>query len=163
MDIACLDVPPGTIALCPLPGRDGAWQDDVAAIAQFAPALILSLTEPGESPRDLLQGLRIGGAMVLRFAIPDYGTPAPQADWKALSVAAHKALDAGLRVLVHCHGGRGRSGMIALRLMIERGENPDAALMRLRQHRPGAVETDAQEVWARHGPGADTLRHINAP
>ena len=41
-----------------------------------------------------------------------------------------------------------RSGMIALRLMVERGADPDEALKRLRAVRPGAVETDEQRLWA---------------
>jgi hypothetical protein len=38
--------------------------------------------------------------------------------------------------------------MIALRLMVEDGEAPDAALARLRAARPCAVETNAQMRWA---------------
>ncbi|MGB3280173.1 MAG: protein-tyrosine phosphatase family protein, partial [Pseudorhodobacter sp.] len=54
----------------------------------------------------------------------------------------------GGRLMVHCRGGCGRTGMIALRLMVDTGEEPGAALARLRAVRPCAVETDAQEVWA---------------
>jgi hypothetical protein len=39
--------------------------------------------------------------------------------------------------------------MAALRLMIKAGEDPDAALKRLRAVRACAVETDAQLLWAR--------------
>ena len=39
--------------------------------------------------------------------------------------------------------------MAALRLMIEVGEDPDAALKRLRAVRACAVETEAQMIWAR--------------
>ena len=38
--------------------------------------------------------------------------------------------------------------MIALRLMVERGEASSVAFERLRALRPGAVETDAQRAWA---------------
>ena len=49
--------------------------------------------------------------------------------------------------------GRGRSGMIALRLMIAGGERPVAALKRLRAVQPEAVETPGQMNWAtgKHG------------
>ena len=63
------------------------------------------------------------------------------------------ALRGGGRVLIHCRAGRGRSGMIALRLMIAGGERPVAALKRLRAVQPEAVETPGQMNWAtgKHG------------
>jgi protein-tyrosine phosphatase len=48
-------------------------------------------------------------------------------------------------------GGCGRSGTAALRLMVEAGENPKAALQRLRAVRPCAVETPEQFQWAAGG------------
>lgn len=54
----------------------------------------------------------------------------------------------GGKVLAHCRGGCGRSGMAVLRLMVELGEAPDVALARLRDARPCAVETQAQLDWA---------------
>ena len=39
--------------------------------------------------------------------------------------------------------------MIVLRIMIEFGEDPEEALERLRKIRPCAVETKAQENWAK--------------
>ena len=58
-------------------------------------------------------------------------------------------IDGGGRILIHCRGGCGRTGMIVLRVMIEFGEDPDKALKRLRKIRPCAVETKPQEIWAR--------------
>jgi len=57
-------------------------------------------------------------------------------------------LQTGGSVLVHCKGGCGRSGMAALRLMVEAGEDPHLAFARLRDVRPCAVETEAQLAWA---------------
>jgi protein-tyrosine phosphatase len=57
-------------------------------------------------------------------------------------------LRSGGRVLVHCFGGCGRSGMAALRLMVAAGEGPESALHRLRASRACAVETEAQRLWA---------------
>jgi protein-tyrosine phosphatase len=45
-------------------------------------------------------------------------------------------------------GGCGRSGSVALRLMVETGEAAADAFIRLRAARPCAVETDAQYRWA---------------
>ncbi len=60
----------------------------------------------------------------------------------------------GGRVLVHCMGGCGRSGMALLRLMVESGEPADRALARLRAVRPCAVETPEQLAWASQTPNS---------
>ena len=82
--------------------------------------------------------------------VVDYGIPTAEAlsRWGDVSEMARAALKGGGRVIVHCKGGCGRSGMAALRLMIEAGEAPDAALARLRAVRPCAVETAEQLAWA---------------
>lgn len=150
--ITRLPLGPGFVALTPLPGIDGDLTADLDSIADFAPGLIVSLTEPSEMKT--LGAGRLPKRLTQRalnwvsFAIPDFGTPPEGADWGSVSRQVHEVLDAGGCVLVHCRGGLGRSGMIALRLMVERGEDPDTALARLRAARPGAVETENQRLWA---------------
>ena len=83
------------------------------------------------------------------FPVADYGIPQEDAQsWTEISDQAHNVLDSGGRVLIHCYGGCGRSGMVFLRLMREAGEPVDWALERLREVRPCAVETAAQKAWA---------------
>jgi protein-tyrosine phosphatase len=86
----------------------------------------------------------------LHFPIADFGVPGldQATEWATLSDKLSKRLASGGSVLLHCQAGLGRSGMIALRLMVFAGENPDKALARLRSARPGAVETSAQMQWA---------------
>jgi protein-tyrosine phosphatase len=90
------------------------------------------------------------GTRWIAFPVADMGVPERDsaADWRAASSAARAALRGGGRVLVHCRAGCGRSGMAALRLMVECGERPEVALRRLRAMRPCAVETEAQLAWA---------------
>ena len=149
-DIGWIALHGGRLGLTALP-RTPAHR---AALAAHTPSVILSLTEDGEWPEVANAPFAGTVARHLRFPIPDYGTPPPDADWLSLSTTLQAALrDAGT-VIIHCWGGRGRSGMIALRLMIEAGENPVDALARLRAARPGAVETAEQELWARAAPGS---------
>ena len=146
--ISLLPLHRGTLALCALP----ASAESRAAVLDFAPALILSLTPEDELARlhaaDLPDWCAAAGIPRLAFPVEDFQTPPEGADWAAISAPATAVLKDGGRVLVHCRGGLGRSGMVALRLMIEAGEDPQAALRRLRAARPGAVETAAQEGWA---------------
>ena len=150
--IATLPAGQGTLALCPLPGLGGDLGGDIAQIIAFAPQMVISMTEDTEraalGAATLPDHLAKAGIAWHAFPIRDYGTPAPGADWATISRAAHAVLAQGGRVLAHCRGGLGRSGMVILRLMIELGEDPDAALNRLRAIRPGAVETPDQARWA---------------
>lgn len=152
MTIGTLPVAGGILGLTHLPGRDGAFDADIAAWADFSPSLVLSLTEPSESdPARIAAALAARAIAHRHVPVRDYDVPPPGMDWPALRDCLRTALAGGGRALIHCHGGRGRSGMIALRLMIEAGEPPDSALTRLRAARPGAVETPQQEAWARRG------------
>ena len=66
--------------------------------------------------------------------IIDYGVPGPafEAAWPALSTDLHQLIDDGKRVLIHCHGGIGRSGLISARLLVDRGLSPAAAVAAVR-------------------------------
>ena len=149
LTIAEINVGSGRLALSPMPGRDGDYAGDLADLLAWKPALVISLTTQAEldvtAPR-LAADLARNGTQWRHFPIPDYSTPAT--DWPALSPLIHAELANGRRVLLHCMGGCGRSGMIALRLMVEASEDADAALIRLRGVRPCAVETGDQYLWA---------------
>lgn len=135
----------------PLPGRTGKPADDLARIRAWRPGLIVSLVEPEEWTVFGLGALPVELAAtaesVLAFPIPDYGIPAPETDVPAMLDRAAATLRAGGAVLLHCQGGRGRSGMIAARLLVMAGATPDEAIRLVRISRPGAIETAAQEAW----------------
>ncbi|PSL22263.1 protein-tyrosine phosphatase family protein [Shimia abyssi] len=147
----------GEIALCPAPGVFGTYAADVELIRDWAPAMVISMTQVDELQYFGASGL---GADVQSIgadfeALPtcDYGVlnATTETQWPHVARRASEYLREGRRVLVHCRGGCGRSGMVVLRLLIELGEDPTAALVRLRAVRPCAVETDAQLQWAFHG------------
>ncbi|MEX0301574.1 MAG: protein-tyrosine phosphatase family protein [Leisingera sp.] len=155
--VHALPVAGGILALCPLPGAGGDYRGDLDHINDWKPGLVLSMTTAEEQAAAGGQMLGIDiqsmASRWIHLPVPDFGTPPPEveAKWPAASQAARKALAGGGRVLVHCKGGCGRSGMAVLRLMIESGEAPVKALARLRAVRPCAVETPAQMEWAYAG------------
>lgn len=152
--IHALQLGEGIIALSPLPGRGGDYLADLEHLREWQPAIVISMTTDAEMVANgagtLGQDLRDRGARWVHFPVEDYGVPdqALNAVWPEVSATARKALAGGGRVLVHCKGGCGRSGMIALRLMVDAGQKPADALAHLRRIRPCAVETDAQLKWA---------------
>jgi len=159
-DITNIEMERGAcLGICPLPGRAEPIDTDMSAIVEWAPDLVVSLTEQPEM--DAARAGTLGALLADRniswqhMPVVDFGVPEAKNDrsWDCLVAQIVSILDAGGRVLVHCKGGRGRSGMVLLRVMIERGEDPEDALRRLRAARPGAVETEEQFAWAAQTKG----------
>lgn len=152
--IFALQVGGGTLALTSMPGRGGDYVGDLDMIAAWKPGLVISMTTDVEMLQDGAQhfgsDIQSRASRWVHLPIEDFGAPtqAVQKAWPEVSATARHALSGGGRVLVHCRGGCGRSGMIVLRLMVECGERAGDALDRLRALRPCAVETDAQLAWA---------------
>ena len=152
----------GTVALSPMPGRWGDYAQDLGIIRIWAPDLVISMTTHSEMLKEgagrFGDDLQRGAIRWAHLPVEDFGAPSTEVDrvWSEVSASVAQILSRSGRVLVHCRGGCGRSGMIVLRLMVEHGEHPDAALTRLRAIRPCAVETDEQRAWAMQAAGTRT-------
>lgn len=152
--IHALSVGGGILGLCPMPGCDGDYAADLAHIRDWLPSLVITMSSRAELVRggaeDLGSDLNDSGTRWAHMPVVDFGAPSADeaAEWPKISAQALAALNGGGRVLVHCRGGCGRSGMVVLRLMVEAGEDAQTALARLRALRPCAVETRAQLHWA---------------
>jgi hypothetical protein len=152
--IASLPAGNGTLGICPLPGRSGDYREDLETLIQWSPDMVLTMTTTREmnsfGATHLGQDLTHAGIIWHDLPIKDFGAPSDKiiASWTRISPSAHQILAQGGKVLAHCKGGCGRSGMMLLRILCETGEAPTAALTRLRAARPCAVETDAQKDWA---------------
>ena len=144
----------GTLAISPIPGRGGQFDADMTTLLQWNPDLVLTMTTTAEldqvNATELPIRLAEAGTNWLRLPIEDFGVPIGKtADfWPKAAQCAHAFLDQGGKVLAHCYGGQGRSGMAIMRLMVERGIPPDDALAQIRAVRPHAVETEPQRLWA---------------
>jgi protein-tyrosine phosphatase len=144
----------GLLGLCPLPGRDGDLAGDLTDLAEWSPRYVVTLTGTEELHNAGLDHyedlITETGAEWVMMPITDYGIPgaAFNRTWPGVSKMLIEALDKGERVLVHCKGGCGRTGMIAYRMMLDAGEAAKPALARLRAARPCAIETDRQMDWS---------------
>ncbi|OIQ27052.1 MAG: protein phosphatase [Alphaproteobacteria bacterium MedPE-SWcel] len=154
MALHALSVGEGILALSPAPGAGGDYKEDLRLIREWRPSIVITLTTRVEH---VIMGIETLGSDIqglgsrwFHLPIEDFQIPDDDTEdrWSQVSLLARQALSGGGRVLVHCRGGCGRSGMATLRLMIEAGEDPKAALVRLRQIRACAVETDEQMDWA---------------
>lgn len=161
---------PGRLGLTLAPGKVGEsqlygyrWQRDLEADlhrlrTDFGCDRLVSLMEGWERTKygiaDLLDRARAHGIATHDFPIVDCSAPrAGQAgEVRALVDEIRAALARGERVVVHCRGGIGRSGLIAALALGSYGLAPAAAIDQVRSARPGAVETSEQRRYV-----ADTL------
>lgn len=152
--IHAIGVGGGSLAISQMPGRGGDYQSDLDFIRDWKPSIVITTTTRGEladvGAETLGADIQESGARWLHLPIKDFGVPDADfiAAWPDASDATLRALKGKGRVLIHCMGGCGRSGMLALRLMVEAGEDAVAALLHLRKVRSCAVETDPQLRWA---------------
>ncbi len=158
--VYALPVGGGTLAIASLPGRSGDLRGDLDVFREWRPGIVITMVTPAEmagvGAPNLGNDIQGMGSRWVHLPVEDYGVPGPEAmaKWPKVSASVRQALKGGGRVIVHCRGGCGRSGMVALRLMVEVGEDRFAALKRLRAVRDCAVETKDQLQWAFAAPAA---------
>ena len=153
------------ITLCPGKidphGMSGAWErdldTDLDAIRHWEATAVVTLIEEHEfdllSVRDLPGKVRDRHMEWWHLPIRDGKSPPAHGfedRWEIAGEALRDRLRLGFDVLVHCRGGLGRAGTIAARLLVELGERPDEAIRRVREVRPGALETEDQEDHVAH-------------
>jgi ADP-ribosyl-[dinitrogen reductase] hydrolase len=155
----------GKVGLTFCPGKKqpsaltGAWDRDlaldVAVIAQWNAAAVVTLVEEHElkalGVEDLGHAVREVHMTWYHLPIPDVSVPghAFEQAWREVGSHLRDMIRAGFNVLVHCKGGLGRAGTIAARLRIELGMGPEVAIARVREARPGAIETSGQLAYVR--------------
>jgi protein-tyrosine phosphatase len=138
----------GVIALSPQP----MTQEEFDTIAEWKPDIVVTHTTETEFPNDPFLPTEFRNSNFDWHYVPIIDFGAPIGDdleiWEQTANLLTAELNTGARILCHCKGGQGRSGMMVLRVLVSQGEAAQVALARLREIRPGAVETDAQMSWA---------------
>ncbi len=146
------------LTICP--GKKDRWagwdrdlHKDLRAIRDWGASTVVTLIEDHEFR---LLGIETLGAQVGRNAmewvhlpIRDVDAPDIRFDsaWETQGPALHRRIDNGERILIHCRGGLGRTGLVAALILVERGADPHEAIERVREVRPHAVETRERERY----------------
>ncbi len=157
----------GAIGLCMAPGKyhdpsiTGPWDRDLDvdfdAIEAFGATQVITLMEADELDGVKIPVRRMRAVCVRRaihwrhWPIVDFQTPdaAFEELWIQGAGDVCETLAEGGRVIVHCRGGRGRSGLVAARLLIEMGLSNEEAFAAVRAAQPLAMETPVQEDHVR--------------
>ena len=133
--------------------RGGDWlEDDIASMRREGFDLLVSLLTQDEKQELGLQSLgEVGRSLGLRlveFPITDLGTPDSMSEAEALLARVHDELAAGKKVAIHCRQGIGRSGLIAIGLLLLSGQQPAEAMRKVSAARGLPVpETIEQRDW----------------
>jgi len=113
--------------------------DDLAWLRRQGIELIITLTED-PLRRDWLTD---AGLLALHIPIADMTAPTREQIEESVS-AIRKAVEQGLGVAVHCLAGKGRTGTVLACYFVARGMSAEEAIARIRELRPGSIETDEQ-------------------
>jgi len=144
---------PGQIAMTIAPGKrdeeaDVIWKRDLKVDLDrlrehYDVDRLVCLLEEDELEHlgipDLLAQAQARGIQTEHLPIPDEGLPASMEVFSALVNQVVGALASGETVLIHCKGGRGRTGMVAAACLVQLGYSPVDAIAAIQQVRSGAL------------------------
>jgi ADP-ribosyl-[dinitrogen reductase] hydrolase len=157
----------GAIGITFAPGKfqevamTGNWARDIdvdlAAIRAWGADHLITLIEPWEFEELQIQSLpeRAAAHGLIWHSLPIIDGAPPDTrlldKWETLGPLFARELLAGQKVVVHCKGGLGRAGTVASMFLLDTRTAKDGgeAMRMVRQVRPGAIETPAQEVFIR--------------
>lgn len=144
---------PGRLGIAPRP-QGGKWlADEIARWKRARVTTALSLLEPHEVRELELERepalCAQAGIDFLSFPILDRGVPDSLGKTHELVGLCRDRLMEGQVLLVHCHGGIGRSSIIAACILGALGVEPETAFERIEAARGQKVpDTQDQRKWA---------------
>lgn len=150
----------GIIGMTICPGKTDAarrWKRDLCCdiedIKAWGASTVVTLIEDHEFPllavEDMERQVNDLGMKWFHLPIRDVSVPDQRFDdaWKTAGTEIHRLLNAGERILIHCRGGLGRTGLVVGLILVERGVQPKDAIHQIRAARPHAIETREQEAY----------------
>jgi ADP-ribosyl-[dinitrogen reductase] hydrolase len=155
----------GAIGLTFCPGKkhqglySGSWSRDLSTdlqtIQAFGAKTLVTLMESEELDQVNVPVGLLGswakdfGLEWHHLPIKDVGIPDDRFEdlWTYSGLRLRNTLARGEKIVVHCRGGLGRTGTVAGRLLVEFGDEPEAAIQKIRAARQGCIETAAQERY----------------
>ena len=149
--VAC----PGVRVLSAPTGSKKMLEADLNEIINWGANGVLCLVEPHELELNKVEGLpaavQAAGMWWKHLPIIDMDIPNQEFEnvWAVEGERIRHALRIGERVAIHCYAGLGRTGMIAARILVEFGVEPEQAIRRVRRDNRRRIQTHAQANFVR--------------
>jgi len=146
---------PGTRIDKPASGSRRLLQTDLDEIINWGANGVLCLVEPHELALNKVEGLpaavQNAGMWWKHLPIIDMDIPNQEFEnvWAVEGERIRHALRIGERVAIHCYAGLGRTGMIAARILVEFGVEPEQAIRRVRRENRRRIQNRAQADFVR--------------
>lgn len=128
---------------------------DVAAMVEWGASGVLTLVEDHElsiaGVPDLPDRLDSAGLWWRHMPIMDMYIPELEFEeqWQSEGERLHQLLQQGDSIIVHCYAGLGRTGLIAARLLVEFGMQPEQAIEAVRATNKRRIQTKEQAEYIR--------------
>ena len=128
---------------------------DLNEIIDWGANGVLCLVEPHELVMNKVEPLpaevQRAGMWWKHLPIIDMDIPNQEFEnhWAVEGERIRHALRIGERVAIHCYAGLGRTGMIAARILVEFGVDPEQAIRRVRRDNRRRIQTHAQANFVR--------------
>lgn len=144
----------GQLLLTPCPGtKDVALMDSLQQLKAAGARTLITLMTAEElleyGVADIEQQAAEMGFAWLHLPIEDEAVPDAmfEQQWQQQRSELHQCLQAGGGIAIHCKGGAGRTGLIAARLMLERGQLLEEIIPAIQALRPRAFFFPAQRNY----------------
>lgn len=160
---------PGKVRKHSISGGDWArdLNTDLKVIETWGAMAIVTLMEAHEMASNKVKDLPQRIPAHIRYfhlPMPDGGVPdaAWEQQWVDAGAEIRLLLSQGEKVLIHCLGGLGRTGLVSAKLLVEFGLSPTDAILAVRAARPGTIENSRQEQYVKKQKPLP-MRPVSAP
>ncbi|MDC0611233.1 cyclin-dependent kinase inhibitor 3 family protein [Vibrio sp.] len=148
-----LDVEHSSLVLMPCPGTKGVSLDQaLSELAEAKVTMIISAITHQEFAEknlpDFSDHVKSHGMKWLHLPIEDDAVPDAEFEqaWTRYSNAILAELETG-KVALHCMGGSGRTGLLAARVLLDKGWDLGQIIQQVQSLRPGAFTKPEQKAY----------------
>ena len=161
LDLICTSASGGRIYASSAPGKidrpKGIYRDletDLEALSRLGITVIICLIEDFEfeklSITDYPARAIEQGCTFIHYPIPDHCTPDRLDSFHELIVDIYRFFNNGSRILVHCRGGVGRTGLVCAAVLLHYGFEADQSIAAVKSRRAKALRNQNQCQFVRH-------------
>lgn len=144
----------GTLLLTPCPGTQGVELcESLSQLKAGGATAVITLMTTAELSeegfQDFSSAVKAVGLDWYHLPVPDFGVPGADFEqaWDACRLELQQRLQSGDTLALHCKGGSGRTGMVAAKLMLAAGFDPEDAITAIQALRPRAFSYPAQREY----------------